>query len=151
MIITARPADPRDADAVLRLLRQLAAFEGAPDGLCLDHDALMRDAFGERPRFVALLAERDGVAIGVAVVFLGYSTWAARPTLVIHDLFVAEHARGAGAGHALVAAAMEMAAREGCCRVDLDVLDWNEPAKEFYRRMGFAVLEEWRKCRLGLS
>jgi len=79
-----------------------------------------------------------------------YSSWSGRPALMIHDLFVQDAARGQGAGKALVSALTAIAREQGCCRVDVNVLDWNEKARAFYAALGFGHNEGWLGYRLGL-
>ncbi|TAN59798.1 MAG: GNAT family N-acetyltransferase [Magnetospirillum sp.] len=147
MPLTIRPATQGDSPDIFRLIRLQAAFEGGE--VALTEDTIRRDAFGPHPRFTALLAEADTV-VGMVVLFEGYSSWAGRPTLVVHDLFVEDAVRGTGAGRALLAAAEALANERGCCRLDVNVLGWNTPARRFYERLGFEALAEWLPYRKGL-
>lgn len=144
-----RFATVADASRILELLNQLACFEGEPGGVALTVDDLRRDAFGEHPRIEVLLAEIDGTARGMLILYHSYSSWRAAPAVMIHDLFVEETARGSGAGRALVQAAARRAVEVGACRLDVNVLDWNEPARKFYEGLGFAALPNWVPHRLG--
>jgi GNAT superfamily N-acetyltransferase len=144
--VTVRRACPEDSSAILALLRQLAAFEGGT--IALTEATLRGEGFGEDARFTVLLAEDDGQPTGIVIVFRGYSSWQAAPTLVIHDLFVSEDARGAGTGRALLIAAAELATEWGCCRMDVNVLAWNTRARAFYETLGFAPLADWLPYRL---
>ncbi len=148
MTVSIRPAGPEDAAEILRLIRLQAAFEGEPDGVTLTEAAIRADGFGDGRRFEALLAEVDGAVRGLAVLYPAYSSWRGAPTLVIHDLFVEEEVRGGGLGAALLRAAAALAEARGCCRMDVNVLDWNEAARGFYRRLGFAALDRWLPHRL---
>jgi len=149
MSVQVRTAIDQDAETVLTLLRQLAAFEGEPDGVRMDIETLQRDAFGPAPRIEILLAERAGTTLGMLILFHAYSSWRGAKTLMIHDLFVTETARGTGAGRTLVTAAAKLAVARDCCRLDVNVLDWNEPARKFYEGLGFAALPNWVPHRLG--
>jgi GNAT superfamily N-acetyltransferase len=116
-----------------------------------DHAArerLLEHGFGERPRFETYLAEIDGGAVGYAIVFETYSTFLARPTLHLEDLFVRPEARRQVAGGALLRHLAAEAVRRGCGRMEWSVLDWNELAQGLYRRAGASQLAEWRLCRL---
>jgi ribosomal protein S18 acetylase RimI-like enzyme len=86
---------------------------------------------------VVLVAEQGGEAVGVAIGFLGYSTFRARPLLNLHDLAVLPAARGAGVGRALLAAVAARARALGCCKVTLEVREDNAPARRLYARAGF--------------
>jgi GNAT superfamily N-acetyltransferase len=146
--IAVHPAEPGDALAILALLTQLADFEGAPEGICLTEEAILRDAFGDRPRFEVLLADFDDRPCGLLIFYEAYSSWAAAPTLMVHDLFVVPVHRRTGAGRALMAAAARTAAARGCCRMDVNVLAWNDAARRFYASLGFAPVEGWLPYRL---
>jgi GNAT superfamily N-acetyltransferase len=147
-LMRVRPATPDDAPEILRLLGLLAAFEREPDALVTTEAILRRDAFGTRRRFEVLLAETAGRPCGLATLFEAYSSWRGAPTLMIHDLFVEEAGRGSGAGRALVAAAASVALQRGCCRLDVNVLAWNTPARGFYEKLGFDPLPDWMPHRL---
>lgn len=148
MTVVVRAARPEDSGEILRLIRLLAAFEGAPDGVALTEEVIRADGFGENRRFEALLAEVEGRVRGLAMLYRAYSSWRGAPTLMVHDLFVEEEARRTGAGKALLAAAARLAAGGGCCRMDVNVLDWNAPARRFYESLGFAQLAGWLPYRL---
>lgn len=143
-----RPARPEDAAVVVELIRRLAAFEEPGAEIALTEEAVRRDAFGPHPRFKVLLAEADGRVCGLMTLLEGYSSWAGAPTLTIHDLFVAEEARGRGLGQALVAEAVRLARAAGACRLDVNVVGWNQAAQDFYAALGFSPLDDWRPWRL---
>ncbi|KIM00226.1 Histone acetyltransferase HPA2 [Paramagnetospirillum magnetotacticum MS-1] len=147
MSVCVRPARPEDSGDILRLLRLLAAFEGEPDGIATTEEILRRDGFGPERRFEALLAELDGRVRGLVVTYLAYSSWRGAPTLVVHDLYVEEEARGTGAGSALLSAAAALAAEQGCCRMDVNVVAWNAEGRKFYERQGFKALTDWLPYR----
>jgi GNAT superfamily N-acetyltransferase len=143
-----RFAIPADSRSVLNLLSQLAAFEGEPGGIALDEATLTRDAFCDQPRIEILLAEIDHIPLGLLILYHSYSSWRAKPAVMIHDLFVEEAARGSGAGRALVEAAARRAIEVGACRLDVNVLNWNQPARQFYDSLGFIALPDWMPHRL---
>ena len=143
-----RLAAADDATRILDLLSQLAAFEGEPGCVVMDEATLNRDAFGPAPRIEVLLAEIDGAICGMLILYQSYSSWRGAPALAIHDLFVEEMARGSGAGKALVKEAAKMALARGACRLDVNVLGWNEPAQKFYESLGFSALAAWVPHRL---
>jgi GNAT superfamily N-acetyltransferase len=144
-----RPACLEDVATVYALLCELAEFEGGR--VTASVDDLARDGFGAMPHFHALLAEIDGQAVGMLVYLLTYSSWAGRPVLVIHDLFVRKALRGRGAAKALVGRAAQLAREQGCCRVDVNVLEWNDLARGFYQAQGFDWNQGWLGYRLNLS
>jgi GNAT superfamily N-acetyltransferase len=109
---------------------------------------LGRHGFARRPYFEALLFHRGAQPVGFALYFFTYSTFRARPTLYLEDLFVLPEARRQGAGTRLLAALARVARRRKCGRMEWAVLDWNTPAIRFYRRLGASVRKEWLPVRL---
>ena len=145
---TIRRAGPDDADLVIRFIHALAEYEklAGPDP---DGEGRIRDyGWGEKPLFECLLAYESDQPIGFALYFYQFSTFAARPTLYLEDLFVYPDRRGRGHGKALLVALAREAVDRGCGRMDWMVLDWNEQALVFYRALGAEVLEAWELCRL---
>jgi GNAT superfamily N-acetyltransferase len=133
---------------ILQMIRRLAAFERAPGSVDLTEEAIRRDAFGDRPHVEVLIAEADGRCVGLAVVYAAYSSWSGAPALMIHDLFVEDGARRSGVGRTLIAAAAKVAEVRGCCRMDVNVLNWNKGARVFYSSLGFNQLSGWLPYRL---
>lgn len=143
-----RPAVPGDAATIVRLVRSLAVYEKEPvETVHLTEADVLRDGFGATPRFEALIAELDGVPVGLALFFHNYSTWQGRPGLYLEDLYIEEHARGHGLGADLMRELARIAQERNCARLELSVLDWN-PTREFYHRLGFDQLDEWLAYRL---
>ena len=146
--LTLRPGTPADVPLLLALIRELAAYERAPEAAVASEADLLRDGFGAVPLFRTLIAELDGAPVGFALFFLAYSTWRGRPTLYLEDLFVRPLARGNGAGRGLMLALAREAVRLGCARFVWQVLDWNTPSIRFYESLGAEVQREWLTCRL---
>jgi GNAT superfamily N-acetyltransferase len=146
--LSVRRASPGDGETLLDLVAALAEYErlAPPDGAA--RERLLADAFGPRPRFEAYLAELDGAAVGYAIVFETYSSFLARPTLYLEDLFVRPETRRRGAGGALLRHLARLAVERGCGRMEWLVLDWNELAQGVYRGLGARELAEWRFIRL---
>ncbi len=143
-----RMAGREDAATILHLIRELAAYENLLDRVRATEADILRDGFGERPRFECLLAERGGAAVGFALFFHSYSTFEGRSCLYLEDLYLGERVRGLGLGRALMARLASLAMARGCPRLELAVLDWN-PARAFYRRLGFDHNTDWLPYRLG--
>jgi GNAT superfamily N-acetyltransferase len=128
----------------------LSEFENLPgpdDAACA---RLLEDAFGPRPRFELMVAELDGAVVAYAVSFITYSTFLARPTLFLEDIFVHPEARRRGVARALVESLRRRAADLGCGRFEWMVLDWNADALAFYEGLGAERLDSWRLHRITL-
>jgi GNAT superfamily N-acetyltransferase len=143
-----RRGTPRDVPTILALIRGLAEYERLGHELEATTARIRRHGFGPRRYFETLICSRDGAAIGFALYFFTYSTFVARPTLYLEDLFVRPDERGQGAGKALLAALGRIAVRRGCGRMEWTVLDWNRPAIRFYERLGAQLKKEWIITRL---
>lgn len=129
-------------------MRGLAEYERLVDECTITPRAVGRDGFGRRRYFETLICRRAGRAIGFALYFFTYSTFAARPTLYVEDLFVVPEERGRGAGSALLRELARIAVRRGCARMEWTVLDWNAPSIAFYQRLGATLRREWILTRL---
>ena len=140
--ITIRFAAAEDVALLLRLIRELAAFERAPDAVVASETDLLHHGFGPDPQFEALLAFLDGEPAGAALFHSRFSTWLGRPGLYLEDLFVVERARGHGVGRRLLARLARVALERGWGRIDFHVLDWN-PARRFYERLGLGHVGDW--------
>jgi GNAT superfamily N-acetyltransferase len=143
-----RPASPADVPSILRLIVALATYEREPDAVQATEATLTQTLFAPDPRVWVHVAEHEGQVVGIAVWFLNYSTWTGRPGIYLEDLFVDDAARGLGAGKALFKALAEEAERLGCARIDWAVLDWNEPAMDFYRAIGGRRQTGWQPWRI---
>ena len=143
-----RPARVQDVPIILDLIRDLATYERAPDEVTATEEQLVDVLFGERPAAEVLLAFEGKLPVGFAVYFYNFSTWLGRAGLYLEDLFVKPDERGKGYGRALLVELAKIARERECGRMEWAVLDWNESAIAFYRRMGAHVLDEWRLCRL---
>ncbi|MDQ6525689.1 GNAT family N-acetyltransferase [Nocardioides sp. LHD-245] len=144
-----RPATPEDVPDVLRLIRELAAYEREPDAVVTTEDDLHRWVFGEDPVARVLVAESGaGAVVGMALWFRTYSTWTGVPGIYLEDLYVEPGSRGSGLGRALLTALARIAVDRGYRRVEWAVLDWNTPSIEFYEALGARPMEEWTTYRL---
>jgi len=145
---TVRPLTPSDVPRLLALIDGLADYEklARPDAAA--RERLAADATANPPRFQTLLGEVDGETVGYAIYFFTYSTFRARPTLYLEDIFVLPESRGAGAGIALFRACAREAVRNQCARMEWHVLEWNTPSIAFYERLGARQLTDWLPFRL---
>lgn len=143
-----RPAGRADVAVLLELIGELALYEKAPGEAVATPELIERALFGESPTAEAVIAERDGAAVGFALFFHNFSTWLGRPGLYLEDLFVREGQRGRGIGKALLLHLAGIARDRGCGRMEWSVLDWNTPAIDFYRSLGARPMTGWSVFRL---
>ncbi|WP_396191887.1 GNAT family N-acetyltransferase [Flavobacterium sp.] len=137
-----RKGTQSDMPAVLNLIKELAIFEKEPHAVVITVDDLLRDGFGESPLFHTFVAEVDNQIIGTALYYYRYSTWKGR-TIHLEDLIVKEEKRGTGAGFALYREIIAQGKRDNVRRIEWNVLDWNTPAVEFYKKSGAKILDDW--------
>jgi GNAT superfamily N-acetyltransferase len=143
-----RPSGVEDVPTILQLIRDLAAYERAPDEVTATEEQLVDVLFGERPAAEVLLAFEQESPVGFALYFYNFSTWLGRPGLYLEDLFVKPEKRGKGYGRALLVELAKIAHDRGCGRMEWAVLNWNEPAIKFYRALGATPMHEWTVFRL---
>ena len=145
---TIRRAAVEDVPTILELIRELAIYERAPDEVTATEQQLVDVLFGEKPAAEVLLAFEKEAPVGFAVYFFNFSTWLGRPGLYLEDLFVRPEQRGKGCGYALLVELAKIARDRGCGRMEWAVLDWNEPAIQFYRKLSAKPMDEWTVFRL---
>ena len=146
--ITVKPATPDDTPLILSFIRELAAYEKLAHEVTAMEDQLRQTLFGDRPAAEAVIASLDDEPVGFAVFFPTYSTFLARPGLYLEDLFVRPAARGAGVGRAVLKYLARLTVERGWGRLEWSVLDWNEPAIAFYKKMGARPMDEWTIFRM---
>ena len=147
-VFTIRPGKLQDAAVILRLIRGLAEYERLARHVQATIGRIRRHGFGRRPYFETIICRKGGQPVGFALYFFTYSTFLAKPSLYLEDLFVVPEERGNGAGKALLKTLARIAVRRGCGRMEWAVLDWNRPAIGFYRRLGATLRKEWILTRL---
>jgi GNAT superfamily N-acetyltransferase len=149
--VAVRPATRDDVPLILGFIRELAAYEKLLGEVEATEDSLRQTLFpagADSPAAHVLIGEAGGVPAGFAIYFFNYSTFLARPGLYLEDLFVKPEFRRKGVGRALLDDLALLARTRGCGRMEWSVLDWNEPAIEFYRRIGARPLGDWTTFRL---
>lgn len=146
--LTIRAVTPDDVPVLFALLKELAEYERLAHEVVATEEGLREGLFGTRPAAEAMLAEFNGAPAGSMLWFTTFSTFLARPGIWLEDLFVRPALRGKGVGRALLARLAALAVERGCGRMEWAVLNWNDPAKAFYRRLGAAPNEEWTVWRL---
>jgi GNAT superfamily N-acetyltransferase len=146
-----RPAVRADVPVVLNCIRALAEYEKLAHECVATEEQLARTLFptdGTAPVAHCVLAFADGAPAGFALYFFNYSTFLARPGLYLEDLFVKPEFRARGIGKALLLHLAKIANARGCGRMEWSVLDWNQPAIDFYRRLGAVPMGDWTVYRL---
>ena len=143
-----RSASPGDVLQILGFIRELAAYEKLEHQVVATEALIAEHLFGPQPVAEVVIAELDAVPVGFALFFRNFSTFLGRPGIFLEDLYVQPQARGRGIGKALLVHLSRLAVARGAGRLDWNVLDWNEPAITFYRKLGATVLPDWRTCRL---
>ncbi|MCG3178437.1 MAG: hypothetical protein BIFFINMI_00764 [Phycisphaerae bacterium] len=146
--IRIRPAIAGDTGLILALIRELADYERRAHQVVATEADVREALFGDRPAAEALIGELGGQPVGFALFFHNFSTFLGRRGLYLEDVFVRPDARGRGVGHALLREVARIAADRGCGRLEWVVLDWNEPAIAFYRRLGAEPMSDWTIFRL---
>ncbi len=136
MSITIRQATPDDATAIYDMIYELAVYEKAPEEVVTTAEEIRETLFGNGSKTEALICEAAGKAVGYAVFFTSYSTWLGRNGIYMEDLYVTPDYRGIGAGKALLKTIAQYAVQRQCGRLEWSVLDWNQPAIDFYLRFG---------------
>jgi GNAT superfamily N-acetyltransferase len=146
---TLRPAATKDVPEVLRLIRGLAEYERLLHEVTATEDDIREALFGPLPRIHAILAEIDGIPVGLALFYFTFNTFSARPNVFLEDLFVEPAHRGTGIGLALMRAVARRALDENCRHIEWRVLNWNQPSIEFYQRIGAKPIDDWETRQLG--
>ncbi|SFG80040.1 GNAT family N-acetyltransferase [Neptunomonas qingdaonensis] len=147
-VLAIRNATDDDAGVILQFVRELAAYEKAEHEVLATESSIRESIFSEESATKAVICESNGQPVGLAVYFLNYSTWLAKHGLYLEDLYVTPAARGTGAGKALLKHLAQIAVKKNCGRFEWSVLDWNEPAIQFYQSLGAKPQNEWVGYRL---
>lgn len=148
MTLTIRPATATDLPLIAQLIRDLAEYEKLAHEVRFDEAVLGAKLFGARPYAEVVIGELDGAPQGFALFFHNFSTFEGKPGIYLEDLFVRPEARGAGLGKALLSHLAALALERDCARLEWSVLDWNEPAIGFYRKLGARLMDEWTVMRV---
>jgi len=138
-----RQAVVADVPLLQEMIREFATFEKLLEYVTVTEESLRRDGFGAQPRFHAMILEWDGAVAGYAMTYPFYSSFAG-PGLFLEDIYVREAFRGKGIGKAVMAEVGAMALRGGYWGVRWEVLNWNQPAIDFYLGLGATFVEDWK-------
>lgn len=148
MTLSIRPARPEDAQQILDFIIELAVYERAGHEVIASVEDIRRTLFADSAPSRALMCLHDGQPIGYAVYFYSYSTWLGRNSIYLEDLYITPEQRGIGAGRRLLREIAREARANDCGRLEWSVLDWNQPAIDFYRSIGALPQNEWVRYRL---
>ena len=147
-MIDIQKAEARDIPLILHFIQSLAEYERLRDSCIATEEKLRATLFSESPAAEVIIARVDGDPMGFALFFHNYSTFLAQRGIYLEDLFVKSEARGKGVGFALLSALARIAVERGCARLEWAVLDWNQLAIDFYRRIGAVPLDDWTVMRM---
>lgn len=145
--IIIRKGTPQDVPAAHALIVELAEYEKAAHHVTTTPESMLKDGFGDDPLFQFFVSEENGEVTGLALYYFRYSTWVGR-CLYLEDLVVKENQRGKGIGKKLIDALVTEARESKCQRVLWEVLNWNEPAINFYKSLDATFDDEWINCKL---
>lgn len=142
------PVTRDDVPLILRMIGELADFERLTHEAVATEDDLRRALFSARPHAEVVIARRGSEALGFALFFHNFSTFAGKPGIYLEDLYVRAEARGRGVGTALLQHVARLACERGCARFEWSVLNWNRRAIDFYEKLGARPMSEWTIFRV---
>jgi GNAT superfamily N-acetyltransferase len=143
-----RSAAPADAEGIFALIQELAIYEKLAHQVIGTSAVLADHLFGTPSYAEALVADNQGQLVGFALFFKTYSTFLTQPGLHLEDIYIQEPYRAQGIGTALLRSVAQLAIERNYGRLEWTVLDWNESAITFYRKMGADILPDWKICRV---
>ena len=141
-------ATERDVPLIVQLIRELAEYERAPNEAVATVEGMTEALFGEIPQAEVLIAHFDDKPAGFALFFYNFSTWTGKRGIYLEDIFVRPEMRRHGVGAALFRELASIAVDRGCPRLEWAVLNWNELAINFYKKIGAAAKDDWTTFRL---
>jgi GNAT superfamily N-acetyltransferase len=147
-VLQIRAASPEDGPAIFALIHALAEYEQLSHEVTGSLEDLTEGLFGKRPYAQAIVAEVGDRIVAIGIFFYNLSTFLMKPGLYLEDLFVLPEYRRQGIGQALLTSLGKLAVEQGCGRFEWSVLEWNQPAIDFYRQVGAEVKPEWKLCRV---
>ncbi|MFM7233644.1 MAG: N-acetyltransferase family protein [Flavobacteriales bacterium] len=148
--VIVREGQPADVPQVMALVRELALYEKAPHEVTNTEARMLQDGFGDQPAFGLFVAELEGAIVGIALYYIRYSTWKGK-MLYLEDIVVQEAQRGKGIGAKLFEACLKRCVQQDYAGMTWQVLDWNEPALNFYGKYNCALDGEWVNGKLLLD
>lgn len=146
--VTLRLATENDVPTILAFIKGLAEYEKLANEVVATEDKLRQTLFGDKPYAEVVIAEYQAIPAGFALFFHNYSTFLAKPGIYLEDLFVLPEYRGHGIGKLLLTYLAKVAVARDCGRLEWSVLDWNQPAIDFYHSQGATMMHDWRINRV---
>ncbi|HEX9934804.1 MAG TPA: GNAT family N-acetyltransferase [bacterium] len=146
--LSIRRATEKDVPLLLSFIRKIAAYEKLSNEVKTTESELRKSLFGKKPAAEAVIAYHENQPVGFAVYFHNFSTFMGRPGLYLEDLYMDEKHRGKGFGKALLLYLARLAKKRNCARFEWSVLDWNEPAIQFYKSLGAVPMNGWTVFRI---
>lgn len=143
-----RPATQDDVPVILSFIRQLAEYEKLAHEVVATEEILRESLFGKKPYAEVIISTLENEPVGFAIFFHNFSTFLGKPGIYLEDLFVLPEKRGSGVGQKMLSYLARLAKERDCGRLEWWVLDWNEPAIDFYRRLGAKPMDEWTVYRV---
>jgi len=147
-LIDIQKAEVKDVPLILEFIQGLAEYERLRDSCIATEEKLRETLFSTNPAAEVIIARSDGESMGFALFFHNYSTFLAQRGIYLEDLFVTPEARGKGIGFALLSKLAHIAIDRNCGRLEWAVLDWNDLAIDFYKRIGAVPMDEWTTFRM---
>lgn len=147
MEVSVRKGVKADLPEMLALIKELAIYEKAPDEVTITIEELEHDGFGEYPAYKFFVAEKGSRIIGIALYYIKYSTWKGK-CIFLEDIIVTEQFRKLGIGKKLFNEVIKAAKEINAPRLEWQVLEWNEPAIQFYKKLNSNFDTEWINCKL---
>lgn len=146
--LTLRFAHEADVPLILSFIKKLAEYEKLSHEVVTDEATLRQSLFGERRVAEVIIGDYNDEPVAFALFFHNFSTFLGRPGIYLEDLYVDPTMRGQGIGRMMLTYLARLAVERGCGRLEWWVLDWNEPAINFYKKLGAQPMDEWTAYRL---
>ncbi len=147
-IFEIKPATVQDVPLILTFIKELAEYEKLLNEVVATEAILKETLFGDQPHANVVIGYLNNVPVSFALYFYNFSTFLGRPGIYLEDLFVKPEARGNGIGQKMLAYLAQLAKQKNCGRLEWWVLDWNETAIKFYKRLGAKAMDEWTVYRV---
>jgi len=148
LITRPRDAEKHDVSEILKMIKELADYENLLHEVVANEEVLLRSLFETNPRVKALIAHENNKAIGFTIFFYNFSTFLGKYGIYIEDLYIRQAYRNQGYGKKILEYLCKLAEQENCGRVEWWVLDWNESAINFYKKLGAKPMDKWTVFRL---